>query len=160
MKKFLILPFFLISFISISQAQETVSLEPIQAVSPAAKQADSGFIVTGNDQLIAQPGAVFTQGGDYTGIDLPYLISTPKAIKYPRWALRQGWEGRFSIAIEVLKNGTVGRYKVMQSTGHNILDQAATNAVRSWKFHPAMKNGQPIVECAQIPVTFKIADKS
>ena len=161
MKKIIISAVFLFSVISFSQAQaqETISLEPMSAVSTAAKEADSGFIVTGSDKLITQPGALFTQGGDYTGIDLPYLISTPKPLKYPRWALRQGWEGRFSIAIEVRKDGSVGTFKVMQSTGHKILDQAATDAVRSWKFHPAMKNGQPVVECAQIPVTFKISEK-
>lgn len=137
-------------------AQENISLETLPAPSVNKDSNASGFTVTGNGKLIAKAGAVFTEGGDYRGIDLPYLTSIPQPIIYPRWALRQGWEGRFSIAIEVLKSGRVGRYKVMQSTGHRILDEAATAAVRTWKFQPAIKNGQPIVECVQIPVTFKI----
>lgn len=159
MKKMILSAVFLLSFASLAHAQEAVSMEPMQAgISTAAGNSNSGFIVTGDDKLIARPGALFTQGGDYSGIELPYLVSTPKPIKYPRWALRQGWEGRFIIAVEVLIDGTVGRYYVMQSTGHKILDKAATEAVRTWKFHPAMKNGKPIVECAQVPVTFKIAE--
>lgn len=158
MKKFWIPAFLLIAFIPQASAQETVSFEPMPAAVSAMKDADSALIVTGSENLIAKPGTVFNSGGDYTGIDLPYLVSTPKPIKYPRWALRQGWEGRFTIAIEVLKDGNVGRFYVMQSTGHRILDEAATEAVRTWKFHPAMKNGQPIVECVQIPVTFKISE--
>ena len=93
-------------------------------------------------------------------MDPPFLVSTPKPISYPQWALRQGWEGRLSIAVEVLKDGHVGRMQVMQSTGYRLLDEAATKAVRTWKFHPAMKNGQAIVECVQIPVTFKISTGS
>ena len=160
MNKNFVSAFFLLFLISFSQAhaQENISIEPLPAAA-LAKEGDSGFIVTGNDKLIAHPGAVFTQGGDYSGIDLPYLNSTPQPITYPRWAIRQGWEGRITIAIEVLKDGTVGRTQVMQSTGHLILDEAAINAVKTWRFHPAMKNGQPIVECSQIPVTFKISDK-
>ncbi len=162
MNKNFISAFILFSLISFSQAQaqENIALEPMQAaVSAAAKDAGSGFIVTGSDKLIAQPGAVFTRGGNYEGIDLPYLNSTPKPITYPRWAIRQGWEGRITIAVEVLKDGTVGRTQVMQSTGHLILDEAAVKAVKTWRFQPAMKNGQPIVECSQIPVTFKLSDK-
>lgn len=159
MKKLVLSALFLFSFAVSAHAQEAVSMEPMQAgISAAAGNSNSGFVVTGDDRLIARPGALFTQGGDFSGIELPYLISTPTPIKYPRWALRQGWEGRFTIAVEVLTDGTVGRYYVMQSTGRKILDKAATEAVRTWKFHPAMKNGQPIVECVQIPVTFKISE--
>lgn len=136
--------------------------EPVVEVVPAAaasKDAAGSFIVTGSGKLIPQAGPVFTQGGHYEGVQLPYLASTPKPIEYPRWALRQGWEGRVSIAIEVLKNGTVGRTKVMQSSGHKILDESAVSAVKTWKFRPAMKNGQVIVECAQIPVIFKLNEE-
>lgn len=160
MKKLLISAAFLLSFVSAAQAQDRVAMETAMPSSALTSMKDSGggFIVTGTDKLITKPGSVFAQGGNYEGIDLPYLVSTPKPIEYPRWALRQGLEGYFVIAVEVLTDGTVGRYHVMESTGHKALDEAATKAVRTWKFHPAMKNGQPIVECVQIPVTFKIGE--
>lgn len=156
MKKFLFSFFALFSFFLVSQlfAQEAAFV-PASAVS---RTDSAGFIVTGDDQLKARPGKLFTQGGNYEAIELPYLVSTPEPIKYPRWALRQGWEGDFIIAVEILKDGRVGRYHVMESTGHKILDKAATEAVLSWKFQPATKNGEAIVECVQIPVTFKIKD--
>jgi TonB family protein len=86
-------------------------------------------IVTNNGGLTARPGQVFTQGGDYSGMALPYLISEPALIVYPRWAVERNWEGQFEIAVEVLLDGSVGRYKVMHSTGHDLLDQTATQAV-------------------------------
>ena len=63
------------------------------------------------------------------------------------------------IAVEILTDGSVGRFYVMQSTGHHSLDEAATQAVKSWKFHPAMRNGKPVVECIQVPVVFKLQAK-
>ena len=115
-----------------------------------------GFIVKEGGQLIAKPGAVFTQGGNYSGMELPFLLSNPKPISYPRWAVKQGWQGQFIIALEILPNGNVGRYKVMQSTGHRMLDDAATKAIQTWKFHPAMKSGKATVTCIEIPVTFQL----
>ena len=140
-------------------AQEAASLEsvPTSGILAGDKSSDPfGFTVTGDGRLLTRPGPLFTEGGDYEGLKLPYLLSDPKPIPYPRWAMRQGWEGRFSLAIEVLPSGSVGRTKVMESTGHRLLDRVAESAVRSWQFHPAVKNGRPVVTCIQIPIVFQL----
>lgn len=141
-------------------AQEAASLEAVPAAAgilAGDKSSDPfGFTVTGDGKLLTKPGPLFTEGGDYTGLELPYLLSDPNPIPYPRWAMRQGWHGRFSLAIEILPDGSVGRTKVMQSTGHRLLDRVAESAVRNWKFHPATKNGQPVVTCIQIPIVFQL----
>lgn len=115
-----------------------------------------GTTIVGNDQFVTKTGPVFTESGDYSGMVLPYLDSDPKPILYPRWAINQGWQGRFVIAIEVLTDGTVGRYKVMKSTGHRILDDAGTDAIRTWKFKPAVKDGKITTTCIEVPVTFEL----
>ncbi len=154
--------FMLVLFLASSTAR---AVEPL-AVEPAAQTSASHSseifraVVTGNDQLILKPGAVFTEGGSYQGMQLPYLVSNPKSISYPRWALRQGWQGDLEIALEILKDGHVGRFKVMKSTGHKILDDAATEAIHTWKFYPAMKDGKIILTCIRIPVKFQINSKS
>ncbi len=113
-------------------------------------------IVTSSGKVIGKPGAVFTEGGNYDGLTLPYLASDPKPIVYPVWAVRQGWQGKVDIAIEVLINGKVGKWKVMKSSGHQVLDDQAVKAVRGWEFHPAVKEGKVIVTCIQIPVIFQL----
>lgn len=144
---------------SAGYAMERLSVEP--ALTPSETVSSDAFraIVTGDGKLLMKPGAVFSDGGKHEGMELPYLLSNPKPINYPRWALRQGWQGDFSIAVEILTDGRTGRYKVMQSTGYEILDEAATEAVKTWVFHPAMKDGQPVVTCIQIPVRFQIDHK-
>lgn len=141
------------SFQPFARAQEKVIVEPmlVQDQSRAFVRSEAG-----EEQFVTRPGRIFTEGGNYEGIALPYLISAPKPVVYPRWAVRQGWQGRFVIALEVLTDGTVGRYYVMRSTGHRMLDHAALRAVRTWKFHPAVRDGKAVVECVQIPVVFKL----
>lgn len=134
-----------------------MAMKPVSMPSEAQASNPFSMTVTGSGRMIPKAGPVSTGGAHYgEGVQLPYLISTPKPIQYPRWAMRQGWQGRFSLAIEILTDGSVGRTKVMQSTGHRLLDRVAASAVRNWKFHPAMKNGQPVVTCIQIPIVFQL----
>ena len=114
------------------------------------------FTMTDQGELVAKAGKVFTEGGRYDNVALPYLLSQPEPIPYPRWAVRQGWEGKLDLALEILPDGTVGRTKVMQSTGFPLLDQAADKAVHGWKFHPAVENGKAVVTCIQIPIFFRL----
>lgn len=106
----------------------------------------------------AKPGTPFTTGyhpGDFT---LPSLREAPQPLRYPRWAVQEGWEGTFVIAVEVLPNGRVGRWKVMQSTSYSLLDETATEAVRRWHFHPATEKGRAVVSCIEIPIRFTLHD--
>src|SRR5262249_39812784 len=36
-------------------------------------------------EVIPRPGPIFTEGALQEGMNLPYLISTPKPIAYPQW---------------------------------------------------------------------------
>ena len=64
----------------------------------------------------------------------PFPVLMPKAIVYPRKAVRKGWEGQAVVAAEVLPDGSVGRTALAKSSGHEVLDQAAQDAIQSWKF--------------------------
>lgn len=151
---------FLTAFIPAASATDRIVIGNVTV--PKAEQNSSSLpfstTIIEDGKLIAKTGPVFTEGGDYSGMVLPYLASSPKPIQYPRWAINQGWQGRLVMAIEILTDGTVGRYKVMKSTGHRMLDSAATDAVRTWKFKPAIKDGNVITTCIEIPVTFELGD--
>ena len=151
-----------VSFVFSVSARETALVENI--LSPKLQGHSSpdsfGVVVTGNGKLIVKPGQVFTTGEEEPGTILPFLISNPKPIPYPSQALTQGWQGKIVIAIEISVDGSIGLYQVMQSTGRQVLDDAATEAVQSWKFHSAVKaNGEPIRTCIQIPITFQLQDE-
>ena len=156
---FVFLSLFSLALLSQAYAQEGVMPQPLNAGNDSWMNDSLSFTITSSGKLLTKPGPVFTEGGNYEGIVLPYLTSTPKPISYPRWAIRQGWEGKVSIALEILPNGKVGRTKVMQSTGYPLLDKTADKAVHGWNFHPAMKDGKAIVTCIQIPISFKLLEE-
>ncbi|MBI2167798.1 MAG: energy transducer TonB [Candidatus Omnitrophica bacterium] len=105
-----------------------------------------------------RPGQIFSTGTHAPDFTLPSLKEDPAPIRYPRWAVQEGWEGTLSIAIEVKTDGTVGRWMIMKSTGYPLLDEAAAAAVRQWQFHPATEQGKAILMCVQIPILFELKD--
>jgi protein TonB len=78
---------------------------------------------------------------------------------YPFAAVRQGAEGRVLLSAEVLPDGRAGRVSLEKSSGHNLLDAAALNTVRSWRFTPARKGGVATAQTVSIPIDFNLQDR-
>ena len=75
--------------------------------------------------------------------------------KYPRLARRRGLEGRLMLRGFVSPEGKIETIKVIETSGHLLLDQAAKNAVKLWKFEPAHRAGVPVSGFVNVPVIFK-----
>lgn len=74
--------------------------------------------------------------------------------RYPESARRQGWEGRVMVRASVGADGRVQSVAVQRSSGHAVLDRAALDAVRRWRFHPRTENGQSMPSVVEVPVNF------
>lgn len=80
---------------------------------------------------------------------------------YPEMARIRGYEGIVLIAAEILPTGHVGSVKISKSSGYAVLDQSALEAVKPWKFEPAMKSGRPFTIWVEVPIKFVLYnDKS
>lgn len=77
---------------------------------------------------------------------------------YPWSARRNGWEGDVLLRVEVDPRGGVSTVRVERSSGHQVLDRAASQAVRSWRFRPARHGLQPVTAEVRIPVQFRLAE--
>jgi len=55
-----------------------------------------------------------------------------------------GAEGTVALRALVLADGTVRNVEIATSSGSAVLDQAAVDAVRRWRFAPAARDGVPI----------------
>ena len=75
---------------------------------------------------------------------------------YPENARAKGWEGTVRLQILVNTDGRVEEVRIVASSGYAELDQTAQRAVRSWRFSPALKNGNPIAAWATVPVVFDL----
>lgn len=81
-------------------------------------------------------------------------LSTNRPPAYPAVAQRRGEEGRVMLRVAVSQSGTALSVSVLTSSGHEMLDAAATAAVREWRFVPATRDGVAIVANADVPVDF------
>lgn len=76
----------------------------------------------------------------------PQILESP--LYYPEQARREGLKGVVNLSIEILTNGQAGSISVIDSSGSSLLDDAAVQSARQWRFIPARDSVSGIaVEC-------------
>ncbi len=65
-------------------------------------------------------------------------------------------QGTVVLRVLVRSDGSAGTVEVKSSSGFSRLDQAAVDAVKTWRFNPATVDGKPIDEWYQVPIPFKL----
>ena len=87
----------------------------------------------------------------------PRPLATNRAPTYPQAARAHGLEGVVRLEITIEADGTVLAAWIETSSGHAILDRAAEEAVRSWRFAPALADGVPTRTTVRLPVAFRLS---
>ncbi|MCD2340766.1 energy transducer TonB [Ideonella azotifigens] len=75
---------------------------------------------------------------------------------YPEAAREDGLEGRVAMWVEVQADGLVGEVRWAQTSGTRLLDQAARDAVRRWRFAPALQAGEPVAGRLLLTLQFRL----
>jgi periplasmic protein TonB len=81
------------------------------------------------------------------------IISKPTPI-YPPLARQTRISGTVRLHAIISKNGTIQQLEVM--SGHPLLQQAALDAVRQWRYQPTLLNGEPVEVDTTIDVIFSL----
>jgi protein TonB len=76
--------------------------------------------------------------------------------RYPRVAVRRGYEGTVLLKVRVLDSGRVDEVAIEESSGYRILDKAALEAVKTWRFTPARRGNKAVMSWALVPITFNL----
>lgn len=76
---------------------------------------------------------------------------------YPAEAMRAGLSGTVELEILVGTDGRALDVRIVRSSGHRVLDQAARRTVLSkWTFVPAMRDGRAVEALGWLPIEFKL----
>lgn len=75
---------------------------------------------------------------------------------YPHLAKRENWQGTVFLRVRVAATGRAGDVTVQTSSGHDVLDEAALEAVKLWTFVPATQGGQPVMGWVTVPIEFHL----
>ena len=84
----------------------------------------------------------------------PRAISAPPA-EVSQQAGGKGKKGVSVLSVIVEPDGSTGHIRVIKRVGHG-LDEKAIEAVKTWKFKPAMLNGKPVAVQIAVEVKFHL----
>ena len=84
-------------------------------------------------------------------------LTNPKP-EYPSIAKSRGWTGKVMLRVQVSPEGTANSVEVETSSGHEMLDEAAIDAVKKWKFIPAKKGETAVASAVIVPIVFSLRD--
>ena len=138
-----------------------------QAVQQAAETAPQSLPVAIPQTMTAPPAVAATQAettavAPVADVEPDYkaaYLNNPRPA-YPMVARRMGWQGRVILNVEVLAEGACGGVNVYRSSGHEVLDNAAMNTVKSWQFVPAKRAGRVVTQWFKVPIVFSLEDNA
>jgi protein TonB len=93
---------------------------------------------------------------------IPVLSGTPRFRRppapphYPDRARNDGMEGTALLRLRIAADGTTQEIRLLRSTGHRLLDEAAQAAARRWEIAPALQEGRTIEAWVDVPVRFRL----
>jgi TonB family protein len=76
--------------------------------------------------------------------------------EYPPDARSQGIGGMVKLAVDIRRDGTIRKVKVVSSSPEGVFDAAATEVARSMEFLPAIKHGRRVASRVVVPVKFDL----
>lgn len=96
-------------------------------------------------------GGVFRVGG---GVSAPRALDTPDP-EYSEEARKAKYQGTVVLGLIVDASGQPQNIKISHGLGMG-LDQKAIDAVRKWRFEPALKDGKPVAVLISVEVNFRL----
>lgn len=96
-------------------------------------------------------GGVYRIGG---GVSAPVAIYDPDP-EYSEEARKEKYQGTVILYVVIGADGTPRTLRVQRSLGMG-LDEKALEAVKKWRFKPAMRNGQPVPVEVNVEVNFRL----
>ena len=75
---------------------------------------------------------------------------------YPPASRRQDEEGTVRLRVLVDERGRPQDVRVLKSSGHSRLDEAAVSAVKRWQFKPATQDAHAVQAWTQVAVVFRL----
>jgi TonB family protein len=136
-------------------AQEASTPSPAQQ---SQSGTDVGAGATGGG-IGTEPGNVSKPGYRVGGNVLPPKVLYDPDPAYSDVARRAGYQGTVVLWLIVGTDGRAHRIRVQQGIGMG-LDQQSLEAVKTWRFQPATKDGQPVPVMINVEVNFRLATSS
>ena len=104
---------------------------------------------------IEDPNAVATNSAQSDPIFNATYLNNP-APYYPSYARTRGIQGKVLVNVLVSDDGNPKKVELSRSSGSSILDKAAIEAVKQWRFVAAKRGNKFVQANVIVPIEFKI----
>lgn len=104
----------------------------------------------------ASADALASTVGPASGHQAPRVLPGNPLPAYPEAAREDGLEGKVGLAVEIDARGQVTAVRWEARSGVMLLDVAARDAVRRWRFEPARRDGQPVAGTLSMTLQFRL----
>ena len=132
-----------------ADAPSTVIVPPLPPPAPPAPIEAPPVAVAPQVAPSAKPAPVVPPNFNANYLNNP-------APNYPPVARRQGHQGKVVMRVLVNTGGGADQVEIRTSSGHELLDQAALNAVRRWRFVPARQGELAVAAWVLVPIIFTL----
>ncbi|YCM46267.1 energy transducer TonB [Verrucomicrobiaceae bacterium 227] len=138
-----------------AETEDEIAIEPLDLPDLAAGMG-------GKVLLNITPGVALGGGGDEMGaggVDsepVPSSTASPTVPNSVKKQLAKMGSVRVLVAGMVDESGVVTETSIAQSSGIPALDQAAMNALKRYKFRPAIRNGRKARARVKLPFDFRV----
>jgi TonB family protein len=86
----------------------------------------------------------------------PHVLTHPAAL-YTDESRRRGIQGNVVVQVYFDEDGTITVLKVAKGLGYG-LDENALQALKDWRFAPALRDGLPVSAVAEVEILFRLND--
>lgn len=84
------------------------------------------------------------------------LVKANRPPVYPADSKREGQQGKVIVRVRIDADGRPTESSIRSSSGFKSLDNAAQEAVMSWRYVPGKRNGVPEPMWFNVPINFKL----
>ncbi|MCC6470413.1 MAG: energy transducer TonB [Alphaproteobacteria bacterium] len=124
---------------------------PASSLAPPSVEPATGLSTPGTASGASAPA----DGGPLVLLD-PAYREPPSPPTYPPRSILLGQQGQVIVRAAIDPRGTPEEVVVWTSSGFPLLDKAAVDAVKRWRFIPARRGGGTVAAWVQVPVNFKL----
>lgn len=146
----------------VSEAPVISKAEPVAPAPPVAKALPVPAQVSA--PVVSRPVIALSPNAGGSQMPQPVILSGELSVvctdrtapAYPKQSVRLGEQGKTVLLVELNELGHVTNAEVKSKSGFPRLDEAAINAVKTWRCSPAKRNGVAVRSVALQPFNFTL----
>lgn len=142
----------------VQKAPDFAQFEPFEPFEPTppAKQTPQSSSSSATNTSASATASSSSNSSNYTEANYRANYAHNPKPDYPTIAKSRGWQGKVLLRVKVSAQGLSDAITVEKSSGHEMLDESAIEAVKKWRFIPAKRGNTPVASSVIVPIVFTL----